>query len=239
MSNDNEKNKWGIRDFMGVGILLLGFGFVITYISISSDSNSLNIILPVVSTWVGTIIAFYFSKENFEAANASVKDMVDKINPLEKLKKVPIKDVMIPFDKIKKYDLPDGTNYQSVLLVDILAKCTQFGISRIPIIQSNKVLSTVIHRSIIDLLISKYSLNPDPNKNIKAFSIQDLITDPETTIFIKTQLCIKIDATLLDAKSAYDNEPNVQDVFITQSGSITDPILGWVTENEIIKYLKG
>ena len=236
-----------LRNLLSLVIIILGFAFIITIIVISygkmmtfNEVKELsNIFLPVIATWVGTVIAFYFGKENFESANERVKEMVNKINPIEQLKKVLIKDVMITFDKITKFELPEGKDYKTVKLIELLTICKNSGITRIPIIQSNKVLVTVIHRSIIDLLISKYSLNPVQNEDIKEFTIQKLIDDNETKVFIKTQLCIKEDATLYDAKSAYDNEPNAQDVFITKSGSITEPVLGWVTENEIIKYLKA
>lgn len=33
-------------------------------------------VLPLLGTWVGTVLAFYFSRENFEAANKSVQDLV-------------------------------------------------------------------------------------------------------------------------------------------------------------------
>jgi hypothetical protein len=232
-----------------VSYIILGFGFTfiiavtIQFIfdptKVDAIQKMTTIFLPVIAAWVGTVIAFYFGKENFNVANDRIRELVDKVNPMEKLKKISIKDVMIPYDKIIKYDLPDGADYKKVLLYDLLIICKDKKQSRIPVIKTNKVLATVIHRSIIDLIISKNTLNPDPKKDVKNFTIQDLIDDEETKIFIKTQLCVKEDANLLDAKSAYDNEPNAQDVFITSSGSITEPILGWVTQNEIIKYLKN
>jgi hypothetical protein len=36
-------------------------------------------LLPVFGTWVGTVLAFYFSKENFEAANRGTIDLVRSV----------------------------------------------------------------------------------------------------------------------------------------------------------------
>jgi hypothetical protein len=39
----------------------------------------LTMLLPVVGTWVGTVLAFYFGKEQLEAANRTVDDGVPLI----------------------------------------------------------------------------------------------------------------------------------------------------------------
>src|SRR5713226_1358319 len=57
--------------------------------------NVLNSVLPLLGTWVGTILAYYFSKENFEAATKSVTELAKQITPQEKLKAALAKDKMI------------------------------------------------------------------------------------------------------------------------------------------------
>jgi len=39
--------------------------------------------LPVLGAWVGTVLAFYFSKENFEAANRSMQSIVGHLSAPE------------------------------------------------------------------------------------------------------------------------------------------------------------
>jgi len=43
-----------------------------------------NVILPVFASWVGTILAFYFGRENFESANKQVRELVDRLTPEER-----------------------------------------------------------------------------------------------------------------------------------------------------------
>jgi hypothetical protein len=50
----------------------------------AAAQNVLHTVLPLVGTWVGTIIAFYFTKENFEAATRSVTDMARQLTSTEK-----------------------------------------------------------------------------------------------------------------------------------------------------------
>src|SRR5512132_965473 len=42
-------------------------------------------VLPVVAGWVGTVLAFYFGKENFEAGTRSVADAAKALTSKEKL----------------------------------------------------------------------------------------------------------------------------------------------------------
>jgi len=46
-------------------------------------------VLPLLGVWVGTLLAYYFSKENFEAATKSVTEMAREIGGMEKLRAIP------------------------------------------------------------------------------------------------------------------------------------------------------
>src|SRR5262249_1611345 len=60
-----------------------------------SAKTVLTSVLPLLGSWVGTILAFYFSKENFEAATRSVTELAKQITPQEKLQSTPVRDKMI------------------------------------------------------------------------------------------------------------------------------------------------
>jgi hypothetical protein len=63
---------------------------------ITQWKDILTFTLPVLGAWVGTVLAFYFSKENFEAANRSVREMVNQMSARDRLQSVLAKAVMIP-----------------------------------------------------------------------------------------------------------------------------------------------
>ncbi len=50
----------------------------------SEAKNIFNVVLPVFSSWVGTILAFYFGRESFESANQQVRELVEKLDPEER-----------------------------------------------------------------------------------------------------------------------------------------------------------
>ena len=64
-----------------------------------SVKDILGILLPVLSAWAGTVFAFYFGRESFEAAARSTAALVKQLTPEEKLRSIIFKDVMIPIDK--------------------------------------------------------------------------------------------------------------------------------------------
>ena len=79
----NEPSKWSFRDKMGVIMIILSIGLLITLTVLSirvinspdttekfKDIKDLfGMLLPLIGTWVGTVLAYYFSKDNFEAAS--------------------------------------------------------------------------------------------------------------------------------------------------------------------------
>lgn len=61
-----------IRDWLAIGITLGSILalFVLALVAVIR-AHTLDILLPVLATWVGTVIAYYFSKENFERLTCS------------------------------------------------------------------------------------------------------------------------------------------------------------------------
>src|SRR5689334_7338076 len=81
-----------------VGVIALG----ITVILLGKNKDQsvvakdvLSTMLPLIGTWVGTVLAFYFSKANFEAAQQSVAAMAKQVSGQEKLKSIPVSSKMI------------------------------------------------------------------------------------------------------------------------------------------------
>ena len=48
------------------------------------------VLLPVIGTWIGTVLAFYFGQVNFEAASRSAA-IVRQLSPREKLQAEPVR----------------------------------------------------------------------------------------------------------------------------------------------------
>jgi hypothetical protein len=235
------------RNVLSWIIVSSGFAFILTIVIVSLINNQKideikvisNIFLPVIAAWVGTVLAFHFGRENFDAANKNAKDLIGTMNPVDKLKNVKVSDVMTPYDKIVKYELEKDQDFKTIKLIDLLNNIKNSNFNRIHIFNKDRTIVKIIHRSIIDLAIASNAIAPEPIKTYNDLTVQDLIESPETKQYLEaTLLAIRSDATLFDAKSAYDNEPNSLDVFVTQGGNIKEPVIGWITNNDILKYMK-
>src|SRR5437764_473671 len=64
-----------------------------------------NALLPLLGTWVGTVLAYYFSKSNFESASQSVERMVS-LTLDQKLGKLSVEKEMIPLSQITLLQIP-------------------------------------------------------------------------------------------------------------------------------------
>lgn len=248
---NNPENRYplqqvGLRDFLAIGITLFSIVGVaaLAIAVIAHDPGDINsalaAVLPLFGSWVGTVLAYYFSKDNFETANISLSNMVDKITPQDKLKSTPVTDKMIAKNKIFYKNV---TDINQTKLVDILQKFNESNEvwSRLPILDDQGRLQYIVHRTLIDKFLVDKLWNPDPTapKTVDQFTVQDLLQDPN---FQKRSHgnfgVVSQDSTLADVKDKMDSIPDCKDVFVTQTGKEDEPILGWITNSIIIENAK-
>jgi len=112
-------------------------------------------LIPLWGTWIGTVLAFYFGKDNFDAASKSYQDTIDKLTSEdEKLEKIKVADCMIKTgiwcSSLKEIEEKE---------ISKILKENKEG--RFIIVDDNKVVQHVIHRSIIERFIALVALR-DP-----------------------------------------------------------------------------
>lgn len=239
--DNNMPSEWkSARFWLAIGVTTISIVSVAILATIiivrQNDSNSpqnvLNSVLPLLGTWVGTVLAYYFSKENFEAATKSVSEMAKQLTPQEKLKSTAAKEKMIPRDKMFTKSAPvDALKVADVL--DELDK--QRKGNRVPILGNNNSPKYIIHRSVFDKFLSDLVRAPKPGTNVADLTIQDMLNqDPQIERVAESFGVIRADGTLADAMDVMSRNPDCQDVFVTPSGSKDEEILGWIT-NVIIQ----
>ncbi|MEK7991544.1 MAG: hypothetical protein VSS52_011105 [Thiotrichaceae bacterium] len=224
-----------LRDVLAIGITLTSIVGVIilSLIVIMKDDDGTNItmvftaVLPLMGSWIGTVLAYYFSKDNFEAATRSVSEMARNVTPQEKLKSTAVKDKMIKRDQMFYKKAP----LAGLMLVDVLDELTSGEWSRLPILNERGHVESVIHRSDIDRYMS-VRLRRYPATDLSALSLQDMLneySDLESHFGVVSEK-----STLADAKSIMDKVPNCKDVFVTENGKQNEDVIGWVTNAIIV-----
>jgi hypothetical protein len=187
-------------------ITIGGLALAVILVDTAQAQSVFNILVPVVSTWIGTVLAYYFSKDNFSAATQSVTELA-RLTTQEKLKSFPVMEKMIPrailhFEAISAANPPD-----QVKLIDMIDRQEKAGKGlRIPLLDENNFSLYVIHRSTIDRYLTKRTLKGDDPKTIV---LKELLDDPDFKKILDESFgVVPREATLADAKNQLDKSPN-------------------------------
>ena len=203
-------------------------------------------ILPLLGTWVGAVLTHYFQKESLAAATQNITELAKTVSNPGKLGSLAAKDFMIGPGKI--VTLPTALQGQpdnKIPLSDIITHLKTNKRDRLPLFADNKgsgAAKCVVHLSKIEKYLADKVLNAqDGGQNIAALSLDDLLTDVQLAATFKSSFSlVRESATLADAKAAMDSMTsapgvpgNCYDIFVTATGSASEPVLGWIT-NDII-----
>jgi hypothetical protein len=195
-------------------------------------------VLGIIGTWVGTILAFYFSKENFQAAQNAMVTAVATASKPNVAAAVAVRAVMINRNSIKDVKIGDGADERSVLIKTLIEKFKAESITRIPVFRNDVVLYSIYDASIFRFL-SERQIAGQPI-DMAAATLADFLAHPlgDGTTFksvVTVMAFTAVTGTLEDAKAALASGSGARDVFVTKSGLSTEPVLGWLTDIDIAK----
>ena len=184
-------------------IIIIG-GIVILFISYNNKGtdlekqNAQNLItnifyslLPVISTWVGTVIAFYFGKENFKVASDSLNQLVNKITP-DQFKSISVKQVLIDSETMTKFQSKDPLNLKLEDLIPCFSSSNDK--SRLPIVDNENKPFFILHKDEYLKLISDKENNSKLILDFKQYGYNEpkgFVLIPETATLNEAQQEIK------------------------------------------------
>ncbi len=212
--------------------------------------NIFQSLLPVIATWIGTVIAFYFGAANFEAANKSVQALVKQItNTEDKLKATKISDqgVMRSLGEINYNTEISGKAFNEILIQKDLMEFIDSNKKgdRLPILDSKKSVRCIIHESTLNEFARKLTLKKFESladKSLDVISLEQLINNTDEEMKKKiTQSAefVSKTATLFDANEKMKLNKYCQDVFVTENGKAEEEIIiGWITNNRVAEFCK-
>jgi hypothetical protein len=194
-----------------------------------------NTLVPMFGTWVGTVIAFYFARENYEAAAKATKDLVGQLGD-DRLKQIRVQDAWTAVDNIKGVTVEIDQESKVDFKKDVEDILDQGEVSRVPVWTAGKVVRYVIHQSMIYRYLAKNKTGKSTLADFLNFS-----TDKKMKMrdIVSKIGWVAETATLADAKAKMEGTPDCQDVFVTHSGSDKEAVLGWITNVDIAKKAKA
>jgi len=221
-----------ILTFSAVVLLALGIAAIIT-----DPKNSItifNIILPVIASWVGTVLAYYFGRENFVAANEQVRELVQRLSP-DQIAKSPVTSLMRAFADTKNLRIAEGQADKDIKLSELLDKFDGKLITRLPIMNMNNSPKYMIHESKINKYVADGGKKDD---SLEAFLASQKKNGIEFGIN-KGFVIVSEEATIAEAKRKMEDIPTCQDIFITKKGTADEPLTGWISNMRLGKYLEA
>jgi hypothetical protein len=195
-----------------------------------------NALLPLLGTWVGTVLAYYFSRKNFESASQSVERMVT-LTVEQKLGQIFVEQEMMRPGQITLYQIPAGKTLKDVPLKDLRSKLGG-KITRVPIVDSNNVILFIVHQSGLFKFLAERALEGKA-ADIDKLTLQDLVDDAELKDWVTNIAFVSEQASVADAKNKMEQQKGCQDLIVTKTGSKTEPMLGWMTNVDIGRLSKA
>ncbi|WP_306143236.1 hypothetical protein [Roseibium sp. MMSF_3412] len=248
--------RLSIVALLGVSLIVVAIGILAAEgeEAVENSQYVFAALLPLFGTWIGTVLAYYFSKQNFEAASKATESLVKM--SVQKLRSVSIEEAMIPLGSIVGIVKAPNDKLRDVPLqkvAEAMEKTLPSGrpISRVVILAANNACIGIIHRSIwseMRAVVATSGATVNFKNEAANTDTLDKVHDLESETrapekfgnFITHSIAFaRAGATLADAKMRMESRDDCQDVFITANGSAAEPIIGWVTNQEISKALEA
>jgi hypothetical protein len=173
-------------------------------------------VVPVFATWVGTVIAFYFTKESFRQAAESTRALQAGLTDEPVMSPTRI----IPYEKITKIVLGAGkteADAKALPMSDVSGSFTDT-VTRLIIFDAGARPLFIIRRKL--------------TTGKSHASVGDYLADGGNAADAKNFRFLHAQATLADARSIlrlYDTA----DIFITDRGTADEPVKGWLTDDRL------
>lgn len=201
-------------------------------------------LITLFGTWIGTVLAFYFSAKNFETANRSVKKIVDRLTPEQTLKHSLVRGIMMKIDEIEVAKPKDGMTVEQIPLarfgeiLDPSPDSNRKACTRAPVLAADNTPKFMLHRSLYFEFLQK---NPNPTAagDPDTRTLGDILKDADIGPKLSLWVAIDPEATLWDAKARLEDPANegAQDVFVTTTGARKEPAVGWFTNVDITRAI--
>jgi hypothetical protein len=225
-TSDASTRTWIAVSVIGASIVGI---FILSTVAILAGGRSraetsrlvFSSVLPLLGTWVGTVLAFYFARENLEAATRSTLALAG----IEA--STPVTQVMISESDFVAYDLGTTDRVADVPLAAVRDKMRELvpPFRRLPIRDAPGAVLCVIH----DATLTAYAESQGQTTMTIDKTVGDLLSDPEFRNLVEAVGFVPEKASVADARAVMASVKYCNDVFVTSSGSRAEHATGWLT----------
>lgn len=213
----------------GAAIVVLAMTLIICFsvLSLTNDelkskldtvlSGIFTATLPVFATWVGTVIAFYFTNESYRQAAQATREAATGFAAASP--NVSVR--MIPYEKIARIERPRA-EVRGVPLKDVVDKMKE-PVTRVIVFDATRQPVFILRQK----LIPKDWLADPSGKTVDDYLKAGGGENADDAIQFGY---VPQTATLEAARTALRESKSV-DIFVTATGQKTEPVVGWLTDD--------
>jgi hypothetical protein len=157
--------------------------------------------------------------------------------PFDELAATRVLARMLPLHGVVCHRL-DRVPLRELKVVDLARRFRDERLSRMPFLTNDNRVKLVVHRSMIDRYIAE-KVTSGTIQNIVTLSIADVMDDDPTlrALFETSFASVGPTARLREVNAIMAGNYKVQDVFVTSTGNLEDPIMGWITNTMLAQHL--
>jgi hypothetical protein len=196
-----------------------------------------NSLLPLYGTWVGTILAFYFSRNAFEAASSASNRSFQQATSGSASASPPPDNVLAKILlKSLANNLIFSENNLNKPLQEVLNNLNDKGRYRLIVVDAAKKYVDIVYR----VNVATYLANPGGGQQVNPPP-----QPPTLDQYIKFRdaqgaklrvVFLPENATLADADAKLKETTGCRDVIVTADGQPTSPVVAYVTDIDINEY---
>jgi hypothetical protein len=227
---------------LGVGIIVIG-GYNASIAStdiarrefIDTAKYVFAAVLPVVAAWVGSVMAFYFGKENYKAATESVAQIARQLTSQEKLGQTKAQEIGKPIKDVAPLRLGESDKIETMSLDKLEEKMRgkEPPFERLPILSATGAPLMVVHRSVLnDFLLKKKAT--EPTKNAKDYKLSDLVAE-YPWLRENSFATVPPAGSAAEAKAAMAQKKGCADVLVTVDGTPAGSATRWITNVDLLQ----
>jgi hypothetical protein len=188
--------------------------------------NVLTIVLPVFGTWVGTVLAFYFARQNLEAAAEAT---ASTLRATGRQGVQPVTAAMLSEADWTTLDVPEGTQVADVKISELRKQMSKKDppSRRLPIRDARRVVLYVIHDSTLNAFAD------EKKQPIDDLTLGALLGDATFKQLIEAIGFVAQTADISEARLVMRSIDNCNDVFVTPTGKHDERAIGWLTNTQL------
>lgn len=233
------------RRWIALAMVVLGAGGVIFFsiaaIWIASAEDKTQVIreiypalLGIFGTWVGTVLSFYFSQDNFTEASRETRSLMRESGLTASHRDTtPLDELMMAIGQVPKLVDADGTLADTLTLKDLDGRLPG-GDSRLFVLAKDGTAVLLIYGLVLDsYLKTRTQQGADPLGE----TLADLLAFEGGRFKARMDRGVMTflppGATVREAKARLKENQMSWDVVVTEDGTEKTPVLGWVSNHQL------